>query len=104
MGDAEMQFYLRGLHHFEHITDHRPLILILNYYTLNAVENLLPHRLKEKLSPYIFTACCRSGEDLCISDALSRSPITSPHEDKDTLADVSMQNTVALRAMSSLIS
>ena len=49
-----------------------------------------------------FIARWRAGKDLCIPDALSYHHITSPHEDNGTLPDVSMQDTVALRAISSL--
>lgn len=33
------EYYLKGLQTFEHVTDHRPLVPILNHYTLDAVEN-----------------------------------------------------------------
>ena len=45
-------FYLKELHHFEHMTDHRRLISILNNNTFDAVENPRLQRLKEKLSPF----------------------------------------------------
>ncbi|XP_050709713.1 uncharacterized protein LOC126994436 [Eriocheir sinensis] len=95
-------FYLKGLHHFEHVTDHRPLIPILNNYTLDAVENPRLQRLKEKLSPYIFTARWRAGKTLCIADALSRHPVSHPSSDDDMLSDISVKAAVTLRAIQTL--
>ena len=97
-------YYLKGLHHFEHVTDHRPLVPILNHYTLDAVENPRLQRLKEKLSPYVFTAKWRSGKLLCIPDALSRHPVAHPDEDDDILHDISVRDVVTLRAVRSLAS
>lgn len=49
--------FLQGLQHFfKVITDHRPLIPILNDFTLDAVENPRLQRLKEKTGLYNFTA------------------------------------------------
>lgn len=95
-------FYLRGLHHFEHITDHIPLIPILNHYTLDAIENPRLQRLKQKLLPYVFTARWRAGKTLWLPDALSRHPVSYPSEDDKVLADISVKQTVAVRAMRSL--
>lgn len=50
-------YYLKGLQTSEHVTDHGPLIPILNNHTLVAVENPRLQQLKEKLSPFIFIAC-----------------------------------------------
>lgn len=60
------------------MTDHRPLVPILNAYTLDAVENPRLQRVKEKISPYLFTAVWRAGKLLCIPDALSRAPVSRP--------------------------
>lgn len=95
-------YYLKGLQTFEHVTDHRPLIPILNHYTLDAVENPRLQRLKEKLSPFVFTARWRAGKQLCIPDALSRHPVSCPTDDDDMLADVSVQAAVTVRAVHSL--
>ena len=96
-------YYLKGLHHFEHITDHRPLIPILNHYTLDAVENPRLQRLKEKLSPFTFTAKWRAGKQLCIPDALSRHPVSCPTDEDDMLNDVSVRDYVAVRAVHTLV-
>ena len=53
---SKCKYYLIGLQHFELVTDHRPLIPILNHYSLDAIENPRLQRLKEKLSAYLFTA------------------------------------------------
>ncbi|XP_045133033.1 uncharacterized protein LOC123517147 [Portunus trituberculatus] len=97
-------YYLKGLQTFEHVTDHRPLISILNSYTLDAVENPRLQRLKEKLSPFIFTARWRAGKQLCIPDALSRHPVSSPTDEANMLVDVSAHEAVAVRAIHSLAS
>ena len=57
----------------------------------------------EELSPYVFIARWQAGKDLPIPDALSRHPVTNPHKDNDTFADISVPNIVALRPMSFLI-
>lgn len=75
---SKCRLYLIGLQHFTLMTDHRPLVPILNAYTLDAVENPRLQRLKEKISPYIFTAVWRAGKLLCIPDALSRAPVSRP--------------------------
>lgn len=97
-------YYLKGLQTFAHVTDHRPLIPILNSYTLDAVENPRLQRLKEKLSPFIFTARWCAGKKLCIPDALSRHPVSSPTDEDDMLVDVSAHAAVTVRAIYSLAS
>lgn len=94
-------YYLKGLQTFEHVTDHRPLIPILNHHTLDAVENPRLQRLKEKLSPFVFTVRWRAGKQLCIPDALSRYPDSCPTEDGDMLAGVLVKAAVAIRAVHS---
>ncbi|XP_064105993.1 uncharacterized protein LOC135215363 [Macrobrachium nipponense] len=59
---SKCRLYLAGLQNFTLMTDHRPLIPILNSYTLDAIENSRLQRLKEKISPYIFTAVWRADE------------------------------------------
>lgn len=77
--------YLIGLQNFTLMTDHRPLIPILNNYTLDAVENPRLQRLKEKTSPYLFTAVWRAGKQLCVPDALSRAPVCRPTPEDETM-------------------
>ncbi|XP_050706255.1 uncharacterized protein LOC126991577 [Eriocheir sinensis] len=101
---SKCKFYLIGLQHFDLITDHRPLVPILNSYTLDAVENPRHQRLKEKTSAFIFTAVWRAGKDLCIPDALSRSPVSRPTPEDEMLgtnASLSLSTGVTLQAVHS---
>lgn len=75
------RLYLLGLPAFELVVDHKPLIPILNAYTLDAVINPLLQRLKEKLAGYTFTAVWRKGKHHAIPDALSRAPVDQPDVD-----------------------
>ena len=85
---SKCKVYLIGLQHFTLVTDHRPLIPILNTYSLDAVENPRLQRLKEKMSPFLYTAVWRAGKELCIPDALSRAPVSHPTpEDELGLTD-----------------
>ncbi|XP_066965888.1 uncharacterized protein [Macrobrachium rosenbergii] len=81
------KYYLLGLAQFSHITDHKPLIPLLNSYTLDSIENPRLQRLQEKISGYVFTSTWRKGKDLCIPDALSRAPVDTPMEDDITLGN-----------------
>ncbi|XP_064085391.1 uncharacterized protein K02A2.6-like [Macrobrachium nipponense] len=98
---AKCRLYLSGLQHFTLMTDHRPLIPILNHiYTLDAIEN---PRLKMKVAPYIFTAVWRAGKQLCIPDALSRSPTSRPtpeDEEECTTSTAHVRRIVASTATS----
>ncbi|XP_068224072.1 uncharacterized protein [Palaemon carinicauda] len=86
---SKCRLYLAGLQPFTLMTDHRPLIPILNHYTLDAVENPRFQCIKEKISPYLFTAVWQAGKQLSIPDALSRAPVSQPTpEDDITCADV----------------
>ena len=99
-------FYLRGLQHFSLVTDHRPLVPILNHYSLDAIENLRLQRMKEKIVSYVFTATWRAGKELCIPDALSRSPVSHPtlHDNAfDGEVDAAVKGTT-LRAIASFAS
>lgn len=75
LATSKCRLYLFGLAHLILMTDHRPLIPLLNTYTLQVVENPLLQRLKVKVSPYIFTAEWRAGKQFCIPDVLSRAPV-----------------------------
>ncbi|XP_045127688.1 uncharacterized protein LOC123514109 [Portunus trituberculatus] len=102
---GKTKFYLTGLQHFNLVTDHCPLVPILNSYSLDAIENPRLQRLKEKIAPYIFTAVWRPGKELCIPDALSCSPVGYPtHADEVLGTDTGFQvrSIATLRAMGSL--
>jgi len=69
--------FLQGAQ-FELVTDHRPLIPILNSYSLDQIENPRLQRLVLKLRPYQLHALWRKGSDNAFADALSRHPVQSP--------------------------
>ncbi|XP_068238582.1 uncharacterized protein [Palaemon carinicauda] len=75
---TKCRLYLQGLPSFTLQTDHRPLVPIINSYTLDMIENPRLQRMKERMSQYQFTAMWRAGKSLCIPDALSRAPISYP--------------------------
>ena len=77
-GMIKCRYYLMGLPHFDVITDHRPLVPILNTYTLDAIENPRLQRLKEKIAGYVYTAAWRKGSEHALPDALSRAPVDQP--------------------------
>ena len=81
------KYYLLGLPQFTHITDHKPLLPLLNSYTLDCIENPRLQRLREKISGYVFTSKWHKGKELCIPDALSRAPVDTPKEDDTSLGN-----------------
>jgi hypothetical protein len=68
---------LEGLPSFELVTDHKPLITILNSYTLDKLDNPRLLRLRLKMQRYAFTARWIPGKENLDSDALSRAPIAA---------------------------
>ena len=87
------QNFLRGAQHYDVITDHRPLLPILNSKGLNDIENPRLQRLREKLTPYNFTASWKKGKDHAIPDALSRFPVDQPTEE-DEEAELEIEGTI----------
>merc|ERR1712055_670890 len=85
--------YLRGAQHYDVITDHRPLVPILNSKSLNEIENPRLQGLREKLIPYNFTTFWKKGKDHYIPDALSRAPIHKPNKD-DEEAETEIENAI----------
>ena len=71
------EVYLRG-RDFQIVTDHRPLVPILNSYSLSQIENQRLLRLRMKLNSYSFTAEWQRGKDNFSADALSRFPVNAP--------------------------
>ena len=77
----KLRVFLAGLPGFTVVTDHRPLLSILNEQTLDVVESPRIQRLKEKLSMYNFHVEWQQGTKHCIPDALSRFPVRDPRPD-----------------------
>ena len=74
--------FLQGSH-FDIVTDHRPLIPILNSYHLDQIENPRLQRLVLKLRLYQFRATWRKGTSNSFADALSRHPVCNPTHDDE---------------------
>ena len=81
------EMYLKGMSHFTIITDHNPLVGILDKKTLDEVENPRLQRLKEKMLSYNFETKWISGKQHAIPDALSRAPVDYPEESDQLLKE-----------------
>ena len=66
-------FFLKGINHFEVLTDHRPLVGIFAK-NLPQVDNARITRLREKVLDQPFTVKWMAGKENIIADALSRAP------------------------------
>lgn len=66
--------FLLGRQEFEVITDHKPLIPIVNSKGLNEIENPRLQRLRESITQYNLILRWRKGSDHKVPDAFSRSP------------------------------
>ena len=78
--------FLEGLPSFELVTDHKPLVPILNDYSLDKLDNPRILRLRLKMQRYAFTARWVPGKSNADADALSRAPIKVA-EPADELAE-----------------
>ena len=72
---SKCQQFIEGLHSFELILDHKPLIPILNDYALDKLDNPRLLRLRLKMQRYSFIARWVPGKMNMDADALSRAPI-----------------------------
>jgi len=88
---SKCKLFLSGLQHFTIITDHSPLIPILNNHRLDEIENPRLQRLKTKLMAYNFTAQWLKGVNNNAPDALSRHPVYDP-QPADVLAENDIHN------------
>ena len=70
--------FVQGLPNFTLLTDHQPLIPILNSMGIADGENLRLQRLMMKMLPFSFTAEWVKGKDHLAADALSRFPVDQP--------------------------
>ena len=78
--------FLAGIDQFTVITNHNPLIPILNTHHLDEIENPQLQRLQTRIMAYKFTARWQKGSQHEATDALSRFPHSSPNSD-DELAE-----------------
>ena len=83
---TKCRIFLEGMPHFQVITDHHPLISILNSQCLNEIENPRLQRLKARTMPFSFTAEWIKGTLNQAPDALSRYPVSDPLP-QDSLAE-----------------
>jgi hypothetical protein len=72
-----------GLPKFTLLVDKQQLVSILDRQTLDIVDIPKLQRLKERLSPFVFTTIWRKGKDNFIPDTLSRAPVDQPSEEDD---------------------
>ena len=83
---AKCRLFLAGLQHFHIVTDHNPLISILNTRRLDEIENPQLQRLKAHIIGYHFTAQWTKGCEHHAPDALSRHPSDVPQRE-DMIAE-----------------
>ena len=69
--------FLEGLPSFNLITDHRPLVPILNDYSLDKLDNPRLLRLRLKMQRFSFVTQWIAGKANKDADALSRAPIVA---------------------------
>ena len=89
--------FLMGLQNFQVITDHNPLISILNNHRLDEIDNPRLQQLKTKLMAFNLTAKWCKGDTNRAPDALSRYPVWKPHQ-SDSLAEYDEDNLPGLSA------
>ena len=77
------RIFLAGLPTFTVITDHSPLVPILNSRRLDEIENPRLQRLRTRLLAYNFIAKWIKGKDNDAADALSRYLCSSPKPGED---------------------
>ena len=75
---TKCRMYLAGCPMYTLLTDHKPLIPILNSRSICDIDSPRLLRLREKLLMYQFTTEWRSGCKHSIPDALSRAPVEQP--------------------------
>jgi hypothetical protein len=68
--------FLEGLPTFVLITDHRPLVPILNDYSLDKLDNPRLLRLRLQMTRFVFSTKWVPGKANLEADALSRAPTT----------------------------
>ena len=79
-------FYLKGLHTFTVLTDHRPLEGVFRKDLYN-LPNARLMRMRETLSGYTFSVKWVPGKNHQIADALSPAPFFAPEEENNITID-----------------
>ena len=92
---TKCHLFLAGLPHFTIITDHHPLVPILNNHRLDEIENPRLQRLKTKTMGYNFTTKWLIGTLNHAPDALSRNPTSDP-QPHEMLAENDVDNSMAI--------
>ena len=92
---SKCKLFLSGLQHFTVITDHNPLIPIINNHRLDEIENPRLQRLKTKMMAYNLTAQWLKGASNNAPDALSRHPVWDP-QPADNLAERDVHNNLEM--------
>jgi len=77
------RFFFLGIKTFEILTDHKPLVGIIEKPMSEITNRLL--RIREKLLDYRFTIKWVEGKTHFIADALSRAPVFTPDESEIAL-------------------
>ena len=78
LGLSKSAKFSSGLDHFAVVTDHNPLVPILNTHRLDEIENPRLQCLRTRLMSYNFTAQWLKGTQNEAADALSRYPHRLP--------------------------
>ena len=94
------RLYLAGTH-FTVLTDHKPLIGIMNGKNLDAMNNTRIQRLMSKLLGYSYEVIHIPGKKQTIADALSRSPVF-PQEESDGNTEVLVRNVICKKELPDL--
>ena len=88
------KMFLSSLQHFQVVTDHSPLVPILNTHHLDEIENPDLQCLRTKLMAYNFMAVWCKGSANTAPDALSCHPVLEPNP-RDALAEQDEDHTPA---------
>ena len=70
--------FLTGMQQFDVITDHNPLIAIIDHHRLDEIENPRLQHLRAKIMAFNFRANWQKGSTNHAPDALSRNPVNIP--------------------------
>lgn len=93
--------FLAGFPHFTVVTDHHPLISILNNHRLDEIVNPRLQRLKTRVMAYNFTTEWVKGALNSAPDALSRHPVSIPSSAETFAEDESVTPMADIRATAS---